>query len=162
MAIEEVSASSTPIENRMETDSSPHSIDTYNLFIFGQLHKLDQLHLPPLKGKKVRLVGVDSSHPSVMYHIAKSLNEDSSVSCVDGSFPTQVSAVSHIDITKKPFLLHVGNFENVDGSYFVTDGKVSRMEAPQHIVIVSELTHNQWLYLGHLQSINPAPFLLNY
>ena len=26
----------------------------------------------------------------------------------------------------------------------------------QHIVIVSELTHNQWLYLGHLQSINPA------
>ena len=103
MDIEEVSTSSTPIEDRMETDSSPHPIDTHDFFIFGQLHKLDQLHLPPLKGKKVRLVGVDSSHPSVMYHIAKSLNEDSSVSCVDGSFPTQVSVVSQIDTQKSLF-----------------------------------------------------------
>ena len=123
----------------------------------------------------MHLLGADPSHPCVMYHMARSLNADCDVKCVDSSYPKDISVVSSVDIEDSCSLKarSIGEFDgdvertillvfcykletlmHVEGSYFVRDGTVSRMQAPQTIFVVSELTHEQWLYLGYFQYKN--------
>ena len=158
---------------QMEEEPSVSGIE--ELPIFGQFYKLEGLGSPSFQEKRVHLLGADPSHPCVMYHMARSLNAGFDVKCVEGSYPRDIPVVSSVDIQNccslkartvgklggdvedysSSVLLHAGNFDAVGGSYFVRDGTVSRIKAPQTMFVVSELTHEQWLYLGYLQHKNP-------
>ena len=151
------------VEEWMEEEPSVSGIE--ELPIFGHFYKLERLGNLSFQGKRVHLLGVDPSHPCVMYHMARSLNAGFDVKCVEGSYPKDIPVVSSVGIQdccslkarsvgesggdvedySSSVLLHAGNFDAVGGSYFVRDGAVSRMKAPQTVFVVSELTHEQWL-----------------